>query len=115
MAHIIVRTMEDISLINVQDTYVIEPTGLDYQNPETFITTEKERLKIEEAIYNKFKTDDNSELTGDDKSVSKIMPDISKMTEKQLVELAISLGIDASVKDTKSNTILKIKQYYNVQ
>ena len=37
------------------------------------------------------------------------------MTEKQLVDLANSLGIEASVKDTKSNTILKIKQYYNAQ
>ena len=113
MIPIIIKTIADISLLKPQDMYIIVPVGLDYQNPLTFITTDMERLLIEEAIYTKFKTD--TVIIKDDKSVSRSMPDISKMTEKQLVDLANSLGIEASVKDTKSNTILKIKQYYNAQ
>lgn len=113
MIPIIIKTIADISLLKPQDMYIIEPPGLDYQNPLSFITTYAERILIEEAIYTKFKTD--TVIIKDDKSVSRSMPDISKMTEKQLVDLANSLGIEASVKDTKSNTILKIKQYYNAQ
>ena len=111
MKPVIIKTIADISLLKSKDTYIIEPIGLDYQNPLTFNTTYAERVLIEEAIYTKFRTD--VDIVKDDKSVNRTIPDIDEMTEKQLVDLAISLGIEASMKDTKSNTILKIKQYYN--
>lgn len=113
MKPIIIKTIEDIASLKLKDTYIIEPIGLDYQNPLTFNTTYAERALIEEAIYTKFRTD--IDIVKDDKSVNRTIPDLNKMTEEQLVDLAISLGIEASMKDTKSNTILKIKQYYNAQ
>ena len=68
MIPIIIKTIADISLLKPQDMYIIVPVGLDYQNPLTFITTDMERLLIEEAIYNKFKTD--TVIIKDDKSLN---------------------------------------------
>ena len=57
MKPVIIKTIADISLLKSKDTYIIEPIGLDYQNPLTFNTTYAERILIEEAIYTKFRTD----------------------------------------------------------
>ena len=114
-----IKTIKDVKGIKFGDQYIID---IFPDDPEEFLKNEEALLKLDaeitaavekEVAVNMVKEAAQTQLDkNEEKTYTK--SDINKMKEAELVELAKSLGIDASVKDLVKDTRKKIKTHLNL-
>ncbi len=54
---IIIETEKDINKLKPGDQFLIDPVGIDYNNPESILAFQEEIKNLEEAIYKIFSTE----------------------------------------------------------
>jgi len=55
---IIIETEKDINKLKLGDQFLIDPVGIDYNNPESILAFQEEIIRLENIIYELFSTND---------------------------------------------------------
>lgn len=55
---IIIETEKDINKLKPGDQFLIDPVGIDYNNPESILAFQEEIIRLENIIYELFSTND---------------------------------------------------------
>lgn len=97
----------DIESLVLGDQYIIEPEGLDYQNPESFFSVQKEIKELEEiADKHTRKLIEKEEKEKADKVQKQDnVIDTSKMGEKEIIAYASSIGLTLKAKDQRKKEV----------
>jgi len=106
----------DIESLVLGDQYIIEPEGLDYQNPESFFSVQKEMKELEEIVdkhtrklIEKEEKDRADKVNTVQKQVNTV--DTSEMTEKEIIAYASSIGLTLKAKDSRAVNLQKLNDY----
>lgn len=54
---IIIETEKDINKLKPGDQFLIDPVGIDYNNPESILAFQEEIIRLENIIADKFSTE----------------------------------------------------------